>query len=334
MYRETILVTGGTGFVGAYCIIQLLEQGYNVHTSVRNLKKEAMLREIIIANCKLDEKVVTERLKVFEADVTRDEGWAKAFQKVNYVLHVASPFPSVEPEDPNELMIPAKEGTCRVLRFATSSPSVNRVVITSSFSAIGYGHSERSRPFDENDFTNLDGTDSVYNKSKTIAEQEAWKFARSDANTKAASPITLTVLNPANILGPLLKMSPSNSSSLKIVDDLLNGTSADGCESKYLSFIDVRDVAKLHVQALQTPGSADNRFILTTGENITLLYLAKILSDNLPARYTKNVPTKELDGTKDFKKPSTNEKAKNVFNWEPIPLKESLLQSAKDLLNI
>lgn len=95
--------------------------------------------------------MVTERLQVFEADATRDEGWAIAFQKVNYVLHVASPFPPVEPEDPNELIIPAKEGTCRILRFATSSPSVNRVVITSYFSAIGYGHSERSRPFDEND---------------------------------------------------------------------------------------------------------------------------------------------------------------------------------------
>ena len=334
MCRETILVTGGTGFVGAYCIIQLLEQGYNVHTSVRSLKKEAILREIIEANCKIDKKTITERLKVFEADVTRDEGWAIAFQGVNYVLHVASPFPLIEPTDPNELIIPAKEGTLRILRFSTSSPSVNRVIITSSFSAIGYGHPERSRPFDENDFTNFDGTPSVYNKSKTIAEQEAWKFVRSDANIKSSSPITLTVLNPANILGPLLKKSPSNSSSLKIVDDLLNGTSVDGCESKYLSFIDVRDVAKLHVQALKTPESENNRFILTTGENITLLDLAKILSDNLPASYSKNVPTKELDGTKDFKKPSTNEKAKKVFNWEPIPLKESLLQSAKDLLNI
>ncbi|CUM54379.1 unnamed protein product [Debaryomyces tyrocola] len=246
----TILVTGGTGFVGTYCLIQLLEQGYDVHTSVRDLNKEAKLREIIKAN------------------------------------------------------------------------------------TVGYGHAERSKPFDENDFTNLEGTNATYVKSKTVAEIEAWKFVKSDANTHAQSPIALTVLNPSYIFGPPLKKSPDNSSSLKTIDFLLNGTFADGCKNLYLSAIDVRDVAKLHVLALQTPEAEGNRFILNTGENISLLDVANILAENLPAEYTKNLPTKELEGTKDTKRPSTNEKAKRVFNWEPIPLKEALLASAKGLLNI
>jgi nucleoside-diphosphate-sugar epimerase len=334
MSSGAILVTGGTGFVGTYCVIQLLEQGYGVHTSVRDLKKEAKLREVIKANSNLDDETINKKLKVFEADVTRDEGWAEAFQGVDHVLHVASPFPLTEPEDPNDLIIPAKEGTLRILRFATSFPSVNRVVLTSSFAAVGYGHAERSKPFDENDFTNLDGTNVTYVKSKTVAEIEAWKFVKSDANTHAQSPIALTVLNPAYIFGPPLKKSPDNSSSLKIIDLLLNGAFADGCKNMYLSAIDVRDVANIHVQALQTPESEGNRFILNTGENISLLEVANILAENLPAEYTKNLPTKELEGTKDTKRPSTNEKAKRVFNWEPIPFKDALLASAKGLLNI
>jgi len=279
MSSGAILVTGGTGFVGTYCVIQLLEQGYGVHTSVRDLKKEAKLREVIKANSNLDDETINKKLKVFEADVTRDEGWAEAFQGVDHVLHVASPFPLTEPEDPNDLIIPAKEGTLCILRFATSFPSVNRVVLTSSFAAVGYGHAERSKPFDENDFTNLDGTNVTYVKSKTVAEIEAWKFVKSDANTHAQSPIALTVLNPAYIFGPPLKKSPDNSSSLKIIDLLLNGAFADGCKNMYLSAIDVRDVANIHVQALQTPESEGNRFILNTGENVSLLEVANILAE-------------------------------------------------------
>lgn len=330
----TVLITGGTGFVGSYCVIQLLEQGYDVHTSIRNLKKEATLREVIKANSNIDEATIDKKLKVFQADVTNDEGWAEAFQGVDHVLHVASPFPLGEPKDPNELIVPAREGTLRILKFATSFPSVNHVVITSSFAAVGYGYPDRTKPFDEDDFTNVDATDKAYVKSKTIAEQEAWKYVQSNANAKAQSPITLTVMNPGFIFGPPLKKSPDNSSSLKFIDNLLNGTFADGCPNIYMGAVDVRDVAKLHVQALQTPEAEGNRFILTTGDNVPLLHIAKILSDNLQAEFTKNIPTKEIAGLMDVRRPHTNEKAKKVFHWDPIPLKETVLCSAKGLLEL
>lgn len=330
----TVLVTGGTGFIGTYCIIQLLEQGYTVHTSVRDLKKEATLREVIKANSNLDDSIIEHKLKVFQADVTKDDGWADAFQGVDHVLHVASPFPLSEPEDPNDLIIPAKEGTLRVLKFATSFPSVNHVVITSSFASVGYGHGERAEQLTEKDFTNVDAVSNTYVKSKTIAELAAWDYVNSDANKKSQSPITLTAINPSFVFGPPLKKSPDSSSSLKMVNNLLDGTLENGCPNMYMSVIDVRDVAKIHVLALQTPEAEGNRYILTTGENVPFLEIAKIISEGLPAEYTKHVPTKEIEGTKDFRKPSSNEKARKTFNWEPIPLKEAVLASAKGLLEI
>src|SRR6201994_3684716 len=168
-----VLVTGGTGFVGAHCLIQLLAAGHDTRATVRDLKREGEVRAMLRQGGAGD---VGERLKLFRADLGSDAGWSEAVAGCDYVLHVASPFPSSVPKDENELIAPARDGALRVLKAARDA-GVKRVVLTSSFAAIGYGAKDRATPFTEDDWTNLgDPTVQPYPKSKTIAERAAWDF--------------------------------------------------------------------------------------------------------------------------------------------------------------
>src|SRR5271170_7837535 len=168
-----VLVTGGTGFVGAHCLIQLLAGGHETRATVRDLKRESDLRAMLRHGGAGE---VGERLKLFRAELNADAGWADAAAGCDYVLHVASPFPSTAPKDENELIGPARDGALRVLKAARDA-GVKRVVLTSSFAAIGYGHDARQTPFDETVWTDLDGRKvSAYPKSKTLAERAAWDF--------------------------------------------------------------------------------------------------------------------------------------------------------------
>src|SRR5262245_41878585 len=163
-----VLVTGGSGFIGSHCIIQLLAAGHDVRTTVRNLAREGGVRSVLKAGGAGEPG---DRLRFFAADLERDAGWSEAVAGSDYVLHVASPFPSQVPQDENALIVPARDGALRVLRAARDA-GVKRVVLTSSFAAIGYGHPDRGKPFDERDWTNLDSPDvAPYVKSKTIAER-------------------------------------------------------------------------------------------------------------------------------------------------------------------
>ncbi|HRX40376.1 MAG: NAD-dependent epimerase/dehydratase family protein, partial [Amphiplicatus sp.] len=169
---STVLVTGGSGFVGSHCILQLLAGGHNVRTTVRNLKREGDVRAIL----KVGGAEPGDALKFFAADLESDAGWAEAVAGCDYVLHVASPFPPTVPKDENELIIPAREGALRVLRAARDA-GVKRVVLTSSFAAVGYGQPQRSAPFTEENWTDVEGDDvRAYVKSKTLAERAAWDF--------------------------------------------------------------------------------------------------------------------------------------------------------------
>src|SRR5579863_9622686 len=164
-----VLVTGGSGFIGSHCILQLLAAGHQVRTTVRNLKREGDVRAML----RVGGAESGERLSFLAADLEKDEGWPQAVAGCDYVLHVASPLPPSVPKNEDELIVPAREGTLRVLRAARDA-GVKRVVQTSSFAAIGYGHAERTTPFNETVWTNLDGDDvSAYVKSKTLAERAA-----------------------------------------------------------------------------------------------------------------------------------------------------------------
>ena len=192
---STVLVTGGSGFIGSHCILQLLAAGHQVRTTVRSLKREgdvrAMLRE--------GGAEPGDRLSFVVADLARDAGWAEAVAGCEYVLHVASPLPPGVPKHEDELIIPAREGTLRLLRGSREA-GVKRVVLTSSFAAIGYGRKAQQAPFTENDWTDLSGeVVAPYQKSKTLAERAAWDFM-----TKEGGQLELSVINPVGVLGPVL----------------------------------------------------------------------------------------------------------------------------------
>lgn len=281
------------------------------------------------------------RLSFVEAELSSDKGWADAVKGCKYVLHIASPFIEKEPENANELIIPAREGALHVLR-ASKKEGVKRVVITSSFAAVGYGHQPSLTPFTENDWTDLsDKTLSAYVQSKTLAERAAWDFME-----KEGGALELTVINPVGIFGPVL--GPDYSGSIKLIQLLLEGKMAR-LPHLFFDTVDVRDVATLHVLAMTTPAAKGQRIIASSGQSTGLKEIAELLKSKLGAGAAK-VSTKEMPDwlvriasifSKDAARivhdiskvrKSSNSKAKNLFAWKPIPNDEVIIATADSLL--
>ena len=236
-----MLVTGGTGFLGGWCTSELLRRGYAVRTTIRDLRRADELRASLAA-AGVD---ADERLSIVAADLGADEGWAGAVAGCDYVLHVASPFPPAQPKDPDELIVPARDGALRVLG-ASLDAGVRRVVLTSSVAAVRHGRAASAdAPYDEADWT--DGNDlrrTPYTRSKAIAERAAWDHVRA-----AGAEDRLAIVNPGAIIGPVL--SDDRSYSLQVIERLLNGMPA--MPRLGFTFVDVRDVADLHIRAMTAP---------------------------------------------------------------------------------
>jgi len=244
---QTILVTGGTGFVGTQCILQLLEKGYTVKTTIRSLAKKDQL----ISTLEKAGANNIDRLTFIEADLTTDRNWNEAVKACDYVLHVASPFPAVSPEDENELIIPARDGALRVLKAARNA-GVKRVVLTSSFAAIGYSKDSKDHVFTELDWTDENVQLPAYIKSKTVAEKAAWDFIeKEDGN------LELVVINPVGIFGPAL--GNDYSASVQVVQGLLAGAITES-PNFTMGVVDVRDVADIHIRAMLNPDAKGERF--------------------------------------------------------------------------
>ena len=254
MTGETILVTGGSGFVGAHCILQLLDKGYRVRTTVRSLARETDVRAMV----RQGGADPGDRLEFAAADLTQDAGWPEAVAGCTYVLHVASPFPPAAPKHEDELIIPAREGALRVLRAARDA-GVKRVVLTSSYAAIGYGQPQQSAPFDETNWTNPNGDDvRAYTKSKTLAERAAWDFI-----AKEGGALELAVVNPVGVFGPVL--GSDYSTSILLVQRLMDGA-MPGCPRLWFGLVDVRDVADMHLRCMTDPAAKGERFLAVAGE--------------------------------------------------------------------
>jgi nucleoside-diphosphate-sugar epimerase len=339
MAGELVLVTGGSGFIGAHCILQLLEQGFRVRTTVRSLKREPEVRAML----RQGDADPGDRLEFAAADLTSDAGWPGAVAGCAYVLHVASPFPPAAPKNEDELIIPAREGALRVLRAARDA-GVKRVVMTSSYAAIGYGQPQQKAPFDETNWTDPNGDDvRAYVKSKTLAERAAWDFI-----AREGGALELSVVNPVGVFGPVL--GPDYSTSILLVQRLMDGA-MPGCPRLWFGLVDVRDVADMHLKCMTDPAAKGERFLAVAGEFLSIVEIARILKRRMGAA-AKRVPTIELP---DFmvrlaamrdpavqqilpelgkRKDGSNAKARRVLGWTPRSNEECVIATAESMLTL
>lgn len=331
---DTVLVTGGTGFIGGELIKQLLAKGWTVHTTVRNVaKSEAGMRQRF-------GNPPAEQLKVFQAELLSDDGWAEAVAGCTHVAHVASPVSDTVPDHEDELIVPAREGTLRALRFAKAA-GVKRFVQTSSIAAIAYGRSEQEYTSTEAEWTDLDSPDTTaYAKSKTIAEREARAFIAAEG-----AGMEFVSVNPVLVLGPV--DSGDFSPSVTPITMLLTGKVPMAPDLGF-GVVDLRDVADLHVRCLETPGIAGERFI-ASGKFMKMIEIANVLRAGLTPQQARKVPKRVMPGwlvslfmiiNPPFRsvKPelgrirhSDASLALEVLGWKTRPEEESILDCARSL---
>ena len=330
---ETVLVTGGSGFLGGWCVQELLRGGYRVRTTVRDASREPEIR------ASLGPAGDGEHLSVHVADLLNDEHWAHVAEGCDYVLHVASPFPPKQPKDPDELIVPAREGTLRVLRAGLDA-GVKRVVVTSSVAAVRNVAGRPSSPLTEEDWTDADNLSlTPYTRSKTIAERAAWDLVAERGETEK-----LAVVNPGAILGPLL--NDGRSYSLEAIQRLLDGM--PGVPRIGFSFVDVRDVADLHLKAMTAPEAGGQRFI-AVARFLWMAEVAAVLREHLgdaaakvPKRSVPNLvvramglfdpSVRSIAGDLGVKVEMSSEKAKARLGWSPRPVEETIVDCAQSLV--
>ena len=323
--------------MGVHTIAALLRGGHEVRTTVRSLKREPEVRAMLSR----EGLEPGPKLRFHVADLSADEGWRDAIRGCEHVHHVASPFPPKAPKHEDELIVPAREGTLRVLR-AADELGAKRVVLTSSFAAIAYGHPPRDTPFDERDWTNPSDV-RAYVKSKTLAERAAWAFVGEEGRR-----LELSVVNPVGIFGPVL--GPDLSASIVLVRRLVAGA-MPGSPQLYFAIVDVRDVADLHVRAMTHPDAKGERFLAVAGETLSVHAIAKLLRARLGSE-GRRVPRWQLPnwavrlaarrdpelaqiaGELGRIRRASGEKARRVLGWSPRSNEEALLASARSLIDL
>ena len=330
-----VLVTGGSGYIAEFCIAELLQEGWRVRTTLRSLDKAQQVRASV-------GKIGAEptAIEFVKADLNSDEGWDQAVAGADYVLHVASPVPLVDPTSDDELVRPARDGTLRVLKAARDA-GVTRVVLTSSISAIIYGRGTRAAPFTESDWTDETNhaDSSPYDRSKTIAERAAWAWHGAEGGA-----LELVAINPGDVIGPVL--SSDFSVSLNIVKKLLDG-SVPGLARFGFSLVDVRDIARLHILAMTASSAAGQRFI-GSGDYLWMKDIASILKQGLGDK-TRKVPSLVLPDmlVRVFaifdavvrarlyelgkERRVSSDKARQTLGWTSRPAWESILAAARSL---
>lgn len=327
-----VLITGASGFIAGHCILEMLNHGYDVRGTLRTLPRGDSIREILSKH--------TNRIDALEfvaADLMDEASWVKAAEGCEGILHVASPVPVVQPDNEDEVIIPAKTGTLNVLKAAKAN-SIKRVVLTSSTAAVMSGTRDGGT-FTDQDWTDLSRTDlSPYIKSKTIAERSAWQFVEENAG------IELATVNPALVLGPALEADYG--SSLEALYLLMSGAYPILPKLGF-EIVDVRDVASLHRLAYEKPEAAGNRYLCANGFR-WFVDIAKTVKAEYP---DKKIPTSEMPNLlariagiflKEIKQflPDLN-RVKHVDNgparaigWEPRDVDSAIRDGAKSLVDM
>ena len=329
---EKVLVTGASGFIAEHCIIELLKNGYSVKGSLRSMNREQEVRDAV--------KTETDdtKLEFCKLDLLEDDGWEDAMWDCDYLMHVASPFVIEDPKDENELIKPAKEGTLRALNAAKKA-GIKRVVLTSSVAAVN-SHM-MSGTSDHTTWTDINSKYvTPYQKSKTIAETAAWDFYNNqDSNNR----IELAVINPGGVMGPQLG-NDLGGASTQIVSQLISGK-FPMIPALSFPFIDVRDVAILHLKAMTTPDADGKRFIAAHSEPTWMYEVAEVLSaagyekiklKKAPSFMLKLIglfdnKTKSLVPMLDKYVPCDNSQTVKILNWEPMPWEQAFIEHAKSI---
>jgi dihydroflavonol-4-reductase len=336
---RTVLVTGGSGFLGGWCVAELLRHGHSVRTTVRDLSREdevrSRVRNLVVGSAGA---AADSRLSFVAANLHDDSGWEQAVDGCEHVLHVASPFPLVQPKDPDELIVPARDGTLRVLRAALKA-GATRVVVTSSVAAVGGSAKGSGRPLDESDWTDLDDPSvSPYARSKTIAERAAWDLAAEWGETER-----LATVNPGAILGPV--SGPDRSPSLEVIQRLLNGM--PGTPRIGFNLVDVRDVAALQIRAMSDP-EAGGRRLLAVRSFEWMADVAAVLRDRLgeealkvPKRSVPDLMVRAMGlfdpGIRSVvgqlgRRQEYSSAAAEGLGWAPRPTDETIVDCARSIL--
>ncbi|MDF3821530.1 NAD-dependent epimerase/dehydratase family protein [Leptospira sp. 96542] len=314
--KTKVLVTGGTGFLAVQTISQLLRNGYSVNTTLRDLNRKRELWE----NVQELGVAKDDRLEVFQADLTEDKGWADAVKDCEYILHMASPFPQVQPEDENELIVPARDGVLRVLKEAVLA-KVKRVVLTSSFAAVGYSRKPEGYVFNETDWTDPKDENLPYIKSKTIAELTFWEFAKENPGL-----LEYAVVNPVGIFGPYV--GKDISTSIGMIQNVIDGKIKEDPGFTF-GVVDVRDVVDLHLEVMLNPKAKGERFIASSESVLSFSDIADLIKKerpNLSSLVHNLKPTHPSSYIK-----ISNEKAKKTFNWNPRSANEAILATVDNI---
>ena len=332
--NKKVLLTGISGYIGNHCAVELLKNGYSVRGSVRSLSKFKQLTQVI--KKEIDPKG---NLEFCELDLLNDSGWDKAMKGCDYVLHVASPFINIEPKDENEYIKPAVEGTMRALKSAKKA-GIKRVVLTSSMVSM-LDNANKSIDIDFNSWTNVKAKNvSAYAKSKTLAEKSAWDFIKSQNQDEA---MELTVINPGPVFGPTLSGNLEGA-SIGMFKQMMSGEMPMVPQAA-INMSDVRDVAKIHVLALENPKANGKRFIVTTENPYKFQEVAQILKSNGYEKVsTKLAPNFLLKFMGNFNREARSMRAfigntyngdtsstMRTFDWKPISFQKTVLDTAKSI---
>lgn len=340
---KTVLVTGGSGFIAVHCILKLLQQGYSVRTTLRSLSRQDEVKQMLkVGGINSPDSYRDDKLSFIKANLSEDKNWNDAVKGCEYVLHVASPTPAVKFKHEDELINPAKDGVLRVLK-ASRNANVKRVVLTSAFGAIGVGHKNRTTPYTENDWSNLNADIHAYQKSKTIAEKTAWDFIKNESGN-----LELSTVNPVGVMGPIYGADYSHSHQM--IRQMLEGA-IKACPKITSCYVDVRDVADLHLLAMTCPKAKGERILATSGNALSMLDVAKILKRRL-GDDARKVPDKELPNWKlraaALMNPSlkmlvtllgqymqaSGEKARTLLNWSPRSNEDAIVATAESLIKL
>ncbi len=332
---KKVLVTGASGFIAEHCIIELLKNGYSVKGSLRSMNREQEVRDAV--------KTETDdtKLEFCKLDLLEDDGWEDAMWDCDYLMHVASPFVIEDPKDENELIKPAKEGTLRALNAAKKA-GIKRVVLTSSVAAVN-SHM-MSGTSDHTTWTDINSKYvTPYQKSKTIAEKAAWDFYNNQDNS---NKMELAVINPGGVMGPQLG-NDLGGASTQIVSQLISGK-FPMIPALSFPFIDVRDVAILHLKAMTTPDADGKRFIAAHSKPTWMYEVAEVLSaagyekiklKKAPSFMLKLIglfdnKTKSLVPMLDKYVPCDNSQTVKILNWKPMPWEQAFIEHAKSIETI